>query len=77
MLSSDNIYGVKDSQGRILGAKSGSKLDFRGVKYVNKLIYNTFKNADKDVQQQINPLVNSGEMYVEQAKNEGAEDASN
>jgi hypothetical protein len=43
VLSSDNLYGVKDSQGRVLGAKSGSKLDFRGVKYVNKLIYNTLK----------------------------------
>ncbi|MCW2118818.1 FecR family protein [Flavobacterium sp. 7A] len=43
VLSSDMIYGIKDAQGHVLGAKSGSKLDFRGVKYVGKLIYNTLK----------------------------------
>ncbi|WP_366182430.1 FecR domain-containing protein [Flavobacterium ovatum] len=43
VLSSDIIYGIKDTQGHVLGAKSGSKLDFRGVKYVDKLVYNTLK----------------------------------
>lgn len=32
-----------------------------------------FKNADKDVQKQINPLVNSDEMHEEQPTNEGLE----
>ncbi|MGA9639463.1 FecR family protein [Flavobacterium sp.] len=41
VLSSDNIYGIKDINGKILGAKSASRLDFRGIKYVDKLIYNT------------------------------------
>ena len=36
-----------------------------------------FKNADKDVQQQINPLVNSDEMYVEQPINIGGQDSLN
>ncbi|KPE53141.1 DUF4280 domain-containing protein [Chryseobacterium indologenes] len=32
-----------------------------------------FKNADKDVQQQINPLVSSDEMYKEEPTHEGVE----
>ncbi|WPR73144.1 FecR family protein [Flavobacterium sp. NG2] len=41
VLSSNMIYGIKDANGRTLGAKSETKLDFRGIKYVDKLIYNT------------------------------------
>lgn len=33
-----------------------------------------FKNADKDVQQQINPLVNTESMYNEQLSNDEGED---
>lgn len=36
-----------------------------------------FKNADKDVQQQINPLVNSDEMFKEQPLNTDAQDGAN
>ncbi|MGM8361955.1 FecR family protein [Flavobacterium sp. ARAG 55.4] len=43
VLSSDKIYGIKDTQGQVLGVKSGSKLDFRRVKYVDRLIYNTLR----------------------------------
>lgn len=35
-----------------------------------------FKNANKDVHQQINPLVNPEEMYEEQPTHEGIEDTS-
>ncbi|GEC72501.1 FecR family protein [Flavobacterium flevense] len=41
ILSSNTVYGIKDANGRVLGVKSESKLDFRGIKYVDKLIYNT------------------------------------
>ncbi|GIZ09536.1 FecR family protein [Flavobacterium sp. UMI-01] len=41
VLSSNMIYGIKDANGKTLGAKSETKLDFRGIKYVDKLIYNT------------------------------------
>lgn len=35
-----------------------------------------FKNADKEVQQQINPLVNPEEMYKKQATHIGCEDST-